>query len=132
MGKYIVHLLKKYQSKLSTPTPKKPVLSSSAAHASSTSNSTGTIILSQLDNKDITTNQNMNNTSNTYGIHSGVTQLKENYSVHATYTTTLLNPLNATPPIVPVDLHTTKNYPLPVKNIYVFRLMVDLLILTSV
>ena len=55
--------------KQSTPTLKKPVLSYSAAHASSASNSTGTSILSQLDNKDITIYQNKNNTSNADGIH---------------------------------------------------------------
>ena len=57
------------RSKLSTPILNKPVLLSSAAHTSSESNSTGTSILSQLDNKDITTNQNNNNTSNTHDIH---------------------------------------------------------------
>ena len=63
--------------------------------------------MSQLDNKDITTNQNKNNTSNTYGIHSGVTQLKENYSVHATYKTTCLTSLNTTLQISPVELKKT-------------------------
>ena len=60
--------------KQSTPKFKKPVLSSSSDHASSASNSTGTSISSQLDNKDITTNQNKSNTSNTDDIHSFVTQ----------------------------------------------------------
>ena len=58
--------------RISTPTIKKPVLSSSAAHISSTSNLTQTSLSSQLDNKDITTNQNKNNTSNTDDIHSCV------------------------------------------------------------
>ena len=62
--------------KLLTSTLKKPVLSSSDAHTSSASNLTQTSISSQLDNKDITTNQNKNNTSNTDDIHSCVTPRK--------------------------------------------------------
>ena len=63
------------------PTFKKPVLSSSAANYSSASNWTGTSISSQLDNKEITTNQNNNNTSNTDDIHSCLTPQKKNYIV---------------------------------------------------
>ena len=77
MGKEIGCLYKHHRSKLSNPTLKKPVLSSSAAHASSASNSKGTSISSQLDNKDITKNQNSNNTSNTDDIHSCVTPQKK-------------------------------------------------------
>ena len=44
--------------KQSTPTFKKSVLPSSADHASSTINLKGTSILSQLNNKEITTNKN--------------------------------------------------------------------------
>ena len=73
MIKDIVRLYKYNLPKQSTPTFKKPVLLSSATHASSASNLTGTSILSQLDNKDITKNQNRNNTSNTDDIHSCVT-----------------------------------------------------------
>ena len=89
MVKDIGRLYKYNQPKQSTPTLKKPVLSSSADHASSASNSTGTSILSQLDNKDITTDQNKNNTSNTDDIHSCVTR-QNNYSVQAKSTTTRL------------------------------------------
>ena len=49
-------LYKYNRPKQSTPTFNKPILSSSADHAPSASNSTGTSILSQLDNKYITIN----------------------------------------------------------------------------
>ena len=112
MGKYIGRLYKNNRPKLSPPTPKKPVLSSSAAHASSECNSAQTSISSKLDNKDITTNRNRNNTSNTDDIHLCVTPRKTNYSVQATSTTTSLTPLNPTLTISPLELHTTtKNTP---------------------
>ena len=93
------------------PTLKKPVLSSSAARVQSASNLTGSSISSQLDNKGITTNQNRNNTSKTYDIHSCVTPRKQNYSFQVISTTTRLTPLNATLPIAPVELHTTQKLP---------------------
>ena len=108
MGKEIGRLYKKNLSKLSTYTLKKPVLSSSAAHASSESNLTQTSIQSQLDKKDITTNQIKNNTSNTNDIHSYITPRKQNYSVQAKYTITRLTTLKGTLPIASVELHTTK------------------------
>ena len=73
MVKDIGRLYKYNRPKQSTPTFNKPVLSSLAAHASSKSNSTGTSISYQLDNKDMTKNQNKNNTSNTDDIYSCVT-----------------------------------------------------------
>ena len=100
--------LKYNRLKLSTPTLKKHCLSYSADHTSSASNSTRKSISSQLDNKKINTNKKKNNASNTYDIHSCVTPRKKNYSVQATSTTTSLTPLNATLPIAPVELHTTK------------------------
>ena len=63
-------------SKLSTSTLKKPVLSSSASHTSFASNLRRTSISSQLDNKDNTINQNKKNTSNIDDIHSFVTPQK--------------------------------------------------------
>ena len=111
MGKEIGHSYKYYRSKLSTPTLKKPVLSSSAAHTSSASNSTPTSISYQLDNKDIATNQNNNNTSNTYDIQSCVTPRKQNYSVQATSTPPSLTPLKNTLTIAPVELHKTEKLP---------------------
>ena len=54
IGRYFKHI----QWKISNPTFKKPVLSSSADHASPASNLTGTFISSKLDNKQINTKQN--------------------------------------------------------------------------
>ena len=102
MFKDIVRLYKYERLKKSTPTFKRPVLSSSASHASSARNSTRTSISSQLDNKDITQNQNNNNTSNTDDIQSCVTPLKQNHSVRATKTPHILTPLNTALPIAPV------------------------------
>ena len=83
MGKEIGRSFKYNRSKISTPTLKKPVLSSSAAHISYTSNLTRIIISSQLYNKDSNEIQNTMDTSNTDDIHSGVTPRKQNYSVQA-------------------------------------------------
>ena len=77
MGKEIGRSFKYNRSKISTPTLKKPVLSSSAAHTSSASNLTRTFISSHLDNKNSTTIQNKKNTSNIDDIHSCVTTQKE-------------------------------------------------------
>ena len=88
MVKDIGRLYKYNQPKQFTPKSKKHVFSYLADHASSASNSTGTSISSKLDNKGITTNQNNNSTSNKDDIHSCVTPQKQNYSVHATSTTT--------------------------------------------
>ena len=65
MGKKIGRFSKIIDSKLSTTTLKEPILSSSASHTSSASNSTQISISYRLDNKRITPNQNKNNTSNT-------------------------------------------------------------------
>ena len=81
MGMEIGLSFKYNRSKISTPKIKKPVLSSSAAHIFYASNLTRTSISSQLDNKDSTTNQNKNKTSNKDDIHSCATPRKQNYSV---------------------------------------------------
>ena len=86
---------------------KKHFLSYSASHTSSTSNLTRTYILSRLNNKHITTNQNKNNISNTDDIQSRVTPQKQNYSAQETSTNTPLTPLNATLNIASVKLHKT-------------------------
>ena len=54
MGKEIGPSYKYYRSKISNPTLKKPVLSSSANHTSYTTYSTPTIMSYQLKNKDNT------------------------------------------------------------------------------
>ena len=83
------------------------MLPSSYSHESSASNSTGTYISYRHDNKHISTNQNKNNISNTYDIHSCVTPRKQNYSVQATSATTHLMPFNSSLTIAYVKLHTT-------------------------
>ena len=120
MVKEIGRSFKYNRSKISNPTLKKPVLSSSAAHKSFASNSTQTSISSQLDNKDITKNQNKNNTSNTDDIHSCVTPQKQNYSVQATSTSPLLTPLITNLPLAPVGLPKTTHLPPVGKEFYFF------------
>ena len=73
MGKDIGRSYKDNLSKISSPTLKKPVLSSSANHTSYTTNSTPTIMSHQLQHKDSTSIKNTVNISNTDDIHSYVT-----------------------------------------------------------
>ena len=73
MGKEIGCYFKYNRSKISTPTLKKPVLSSSVNHTSYTSNLTQTSISSQLENEDSTAIQNTSDISNTDDIHSCAT-----------------------------------------------------------
>ena len=81
MGKDIGCSYKYNRSKISTPTLKKPVLSSSANYISYTTSLSQTIISSQLENKDSTTIQKTSDISNTDDIHSCVTPQKQNYNV---------------------------------------------------
>ena len=81
MGKVTGRSFKYNRSRISTPTLKEPVLSSSAAHTSYTSNLTRAMISSQLENKDSDVIQNTKDTSNTDDIHSCVSPQKQNYSV---------------------------------------------------
>ena len=111
MGKEIGSSFKYNRSKISTPTLKKTVLSSSTAHTSSASNLTQTFISSHLDNEDSTAIQNKKDTSNTDDIHSCVTPQKQNYSVQATSTTTCLTPLITTLPLAPIELTKTTELP---------------------
>ena len=96
---------------ISTPTLKKPVLSSSAAHTSYTNNLTQTIISSQLENGHSNAIQNTIDTSNTDGIHSCVTPQKQNYCVQVTSKPPHLTLLNTNLRIAPVELHKTKKLP---------------------
>ena len=111
MGKEIGRSFKFYRSKISTPTLKKPILSSSAAHTSYTSNLTRTIISSQHDNKESNTIQNTTDTSNTDDIHSCVTLRKQNTRVQDTSTPPRLTQLNTTLPIAPVELQKITKLP---------------------
>ena len=65
------------------------------------------------------TNQNKNVVSTTDDIQSYVTQLKQNYSVQATATTTHLTQLNYTLHIVYIKLNTTTKLP-PYDKEYLF------------
>ena len=131
MGKKIGRFFKYNILKLSTLTIKKPFLSSSDAHKSSASNLTWTSISSQLDNKDITTNQNKNNTSNIDGIHSCVTPW-ETILMFSPHLQPLVWSHWTIYYLFHLFSHTHKKYPLLMKNIFVFVFMVDLLMLPSV
>ena len=96
MSKEIGRFYKHNWYKLSTPTLKKDVLSSSASHKLSSINSTWTSISSRLDNEQITINQSKNNISNTDEIQSCVTPRINIYSVLATNNPTHLTSLNDT------------------------------------
>ena len=84
MSKKTGRYFKYNQSKISTPTVKKPVLSSSDTHTLYANILTQTSISSPPDNKYITKNQKKNNTSNTDDIHSCVTpqKIKLQWLVH--------------------------------------------------
>ena len=107
MGKEIGRYFKYNRSKIFTPTLKKTVLSSSAAHTSSASSLTRTFISYHLDIEDSTAIKNNKETSNTDEIHSCVTPRKQNISVQATSVPPCFTPLNTAIPISPVELHTT-------------------------
>ena len=97
--------------KISTPTLKKPVLSSSANHTPYTTSLSQTIISSKLENKDSTAIKNTSDISNTDDIHSCVTPKKQNYSVQATSTLPSLAQLITTLPLAPVELTKTTELP---------------------
>ena len=111
MGKEIGRSFKYNRSKISTPTLKKPVLSSSANHTSSSSNLKRTIISSQLENEDSTAIKNTSDISNVDDIHSCVTPRKQNTSVQDTSTPPCLTPLINTLPIAPAELPKTTELP---------------------
>ena len=111
MGKENFRSFKYNRSKISTPTLKKPVLSSSANHISYTTNSTRTIISCQLENEDSTAIQNKLDILNKDDIHSCVTPRKQNISVHAISTPLRLTPLITTLPLLPVELPKTTELP---------------------
>ena len=111
MGKEMGRSYKYDRSKISTPTLKKPVLSSSENHTSYTTNSTPTIMSYQLQHKDSTSIQNTLDISNTDDIHYCVTPWKQNISVQAKYTPPRLTPLITTLPLPPVELPKTTQLP---------------------
>ena len=115
MGKNIGCYYKYNRSQISSPTLKKPVLSSSAAHTSYTTNLTPTIMSHQLQHKDRSSIQNLVNISNTYDTHSCVTPRKQNISYQTTYKPPRLTPLITTLPLLHVELLKTTHLPPLVK-----------------
>ena len=105
MGKEISRSYKYYRSKISNPTLKKPVLSSSANHTSYTTNSNPTIMSYQLQHKDSTSVQKTVDISSTDDIHSCVTPRKHNISVQATSTPPRLKPLITNLPLYQVGVN---------------------------
>ena len=102
MGKDIGRSYKYNQSKITTTTLKKPVLSSSANHTSYTNSLSQTNILSHLENKDSTEIQNTSEILNTDDIKSCVTNQSYNISVQDKSTPPCLTPLITTLPLAPV------------------------------
>ena len=111
MVKDIGRSYKYNKSKISSPTLKKPVVSSSANHKSYTTNLTPTIMSHQLQHKDSTSILNTVNISNTDDIHSCVTPQKQNISVQATSTPPRLAPLITTLTFLPVEIPKTTHLP---------------------
>ena len=107
MGKDIGRSYKYNRLEISTPTIKKPILSSSPNYTSYTTSLSQTIISSQLKNKDSTEIQNTSDVSNIDDIHSYVIPRKQNYSVQATSITTRLTPFITTLPLAPAELTKT-------------------------
>ena len=106
MGKDIGCSYKYNRSKISTPTLKKPVLSSSSNYSSYTTILSQTIISSQLENKESTAIQNKSNISNTDDIHSCVTPQNKLHCSGHIYNY-FLTPLITTLPLAPVELTKT-------------------------
>ena len=107
MGKEIGRLYKYNRPKSSSPTLKKPVLSSSANHTSCITISNPPIMFHPCQHKGSASNQDKVNISNTDDIHSYVTPKIHNISVQATSTPPCLTPLITTLSILPVELPKT-------------------------
>ena len=132
MGKDIGRSFKYNQSKISSPTLKKLVLSSSVNHTFYTTISTRTIMSHQLQHKYSTSIQNTVNISNTDDIHSFVTPPKK-ISVFRTH----LHPLvwhhwSLLYLFYLLSYQKQHIYPHLVKNICVSKLKTNLLMLLSV
>ena len=111
MGKDIGSSYKYNRSKISSPTLKKPVLSSSENYTSYTTNLTPTVMSHQHQHKGSTAIQNTVNTSNIDDIHSCVTPRRHNISVKDKSTPPSLTPLITTLHLLPVELPKTTHLP---------------------
>ena len=132
IGKDIGCSFKYKQPKSSSPTLKKPVLSSTANHTSCITVLNQPVRSQPCQHKGSASNQEKVNISNTDDIHSCVTPKSHNISVPATSTPPLLTPLITTLTILPVRYQQQHNYPHLVKNICVSKLTTNLLMLLSV
>ena len=110
-GKDIGRSYKYNQSKIPTPTLKKPVLSSSANHTSYTTSFSQTFISYQLENEDSIEIKNTSEILNTDDIHYCVTPRKQNISVPATSIPPCLTSLITTLPLAPVEFPKTTQLP---------------------
>ena len=111
MGKEIGCSYKYNRSKISSPTLKKPVLSSTANHTSCITISNQPVTLHPCQHKGSASNQDKVNISNTYDIQSCVTPKIHNISVQNTSTPPRLTPFITTLPILPVELPKTTQLP---------------------
>ena len=111
MGKNIGRSFKYNRPKSSSPTLKKPVLSSSENHTSCITISNPPITSHPRQHKGSASNQDKVNISNKYDIHSCVKPKRHNISVQATSTPPRLTPLITTLSILPVELPKTTELP---------------------
>ena len=111
MSKDIGSSFKYYRPKSSSPTLKKPVLSSLAHHTSCITISNPPVMSHPRQYKGSASNQDKVNISNIDDIHSCVTPKRHNISVHATSTPPLLTPLITTLSILPVESPKTTQLP---------------------
>ena len=111
MGKDIGRFYKHNRPKSSSPTLKKPVLSSSANHTSCITISNPPITSHPCQHKGSASNQEKVNISNIYDIHSCVSPKRHNISVQTTSTHPRLTPLITTLYISLVELPKTSHLP---------------------
>ena len=131
-GKDIVCFYKHNRPKSSSPTLKKPVLSSTANHTSCITVSDQPVTSQPCQHKDSASNQDKVNISNTDDIHSCVTPKRHNISVQATSTPPRLAPLITTLPILPIEVPKTTHLPPRGKEYLCFQVDKNLLMLLSV
>ena len=111
MGKDIGRFYKHNRPKSSSPTLKKPVLSSTAHHKSCITIPNQPVTSHTRQHKGSASNQDKVKISNTDDIYSCVTPKRHNISVQATSTPPRLTPLITTLPLLPVELPRTTYLP---------------------
>ena len=111
MGKGIGRSFKYNRPKSSSPTLKKPVLSSTSNHTSCITISNPSITPHPRQHEGSASNQDKVNISNTDDIHSCLKPKRHNISVQTTSTPPRLTPLITALPILPVELPKTTQLP---------------------